>query len=188
MVSNQTVRNMFHQGLLVAAIGLCQLGCADDMNPMDERTDTPLVFEVNPFIGTDLEGQTFPGALVPWGMVSASPHTSLMTIEDVLEGVDFIEGGFAFSGYKWGHPTIHGFGTAHLRVVGPGDKGQAAAPHFARPVSQDHPCAHGSPEYREEFSPFAYRRTPFPGFVRSAMTGRPEAAGLRPQRHRRDPE
>ncbi|KAB2840176.1 MAG: hypothetical protein F9K45_09270, partial [Melioribacteraceae bacterium] len=32
---------------------------------------------VNPFIGTSNGGNTFPGAVVPWGMVSVSPHNSL---------------------------------------------------------------------------------------------------------------
>lgn len=31
---------------------------------------------VNPFIGTSNGGNTFPGAVVPWGMVSVSPHNS----------------------------------------------------------------------------------------------------------------
>ena len=30
---------------------------------------------VDPFVGTYGRGGTFPGATVPWGMVSASPHT-----------------------------------------------------------------------------------------------------------------
>ena len=32
---------------------------------------------VNPFVGTAGGGNTFPGALVPWGMVSVSPHNDL---------------------------------------------------------------------------------------------------------------
>ncbi|RPI65866.1 MAG: hypothetical protein EHM47_18010 [Ignavibacteriales bacterium] len=31
---------------------------------------------VNPFIGTSNSGNTFPGAVVPWSMVSVSPHNS----------------------------------------------------------------------------------------------------------------
>jgi predicted alpha-1,2-mannosidase len=53
---------------------------------------------VNPFVGTGKTGNTFPGALVPWGMVSVSPHNDLK----------------APSGYKYGAPYIYGFGQTHL--------------------------------------------------------------------------
>ena len=41
--------------------------------------EAPLAGEVDPFIGTAADGMTFPGALVPWGMASPSPHTKLTT-------------------------------------------------------------------------------------------------------------
>ncbi|HPI27643.1 MAG TPA: glycoside hydrolase family 92 protein, partial [Candidatus Marinimicrobia bacterium] len=57
---------------------------------------------VNPFIGTSGGGNTFPGALVPWGMVSVSPHTDLK----------------APSGYIHGEPYFYGFGQVHLSGTG----------------------------------------------------------------------
>ena len=33
---------------------------------------------VDTFIGTGGEGNTFPGALRPWGMVSVNPHTKMI--------------------------------------------------------------------------------------------------------------
>jgi predicted alpha-1,2-mannosidase len=60
---------------------------------------------------------TFPGALVPWGMASPSPHTKLTTAADGLEGV-FVNGG-----YRYGDPQIHGFGLTHLSGVGCPDLG-----------------------------------------------------------------
>ncbi|MBW2162671.1 MAG: glycoside hydrolase family 92 protein, partial [Deltaproteobacteria bacterium] len=60
---------------------------------------------------------TFPGALVPWGMASPSPHTRLTTAVDALEGV-FVNGG-----YRYGDPQIHGFGLTHLSGVGCPDLG-----------------------------------------------------------------
>jgi predicted alpha-1,2-mannosidase len=60
---------------------------------------------------------TFPGALVPWGMASPSPHTKLTTAADALEGV-FVNGG-----YRYGDPQIHGFGLTHLSGVGCPDLG-----------------------------------------------------------------
>ncbi len=57
-----------------------------------------LTHYVDPFVGTGKTGNTFPGALVPWGMVSVSPHNDLK----------------APSGYKHGAPYIYGFGQIHL--------------------------------------------------------------------------
>lgn len=81
----------------------------------------PLAAEVNPFIGTGgdrpADGQTFPGAVVPWGMASPSPHTTLTTPLDAVDGL------FANSGYRHGEPTIRGFGLTHLSGVGCPDLG-----------------------------------------------------------------
>ncbi len=63
--------------------------------------------EVNPFIGTAKDGNTFPGALTPWGMVSVSPHNDLQ----------------APSGYKYGNPYLYGFGHVHLSGTGCPDLG-----------------------------------------------------------------
>lgn len=55
---------------------------------------------VNPFIGTKNEGNTFPGAAVPFGMVQLSPDTGHST------------------GYDYKHDHIRGFSTVHLSGVG----------------------------------------------------------------------
>ncbi len=57
---------------------------------------------VNPFIGTANGGNTFPGALAPWGMVSVSPHNDYKSP----------------SGYTYGKPWIYGFGHTHLSGTG----------------------------------------------------------------------
>lgn len=57
---------------------------------------------VNPFIGTSNNGNTFPGAVVPWGMVSVSPHNSLNAV----------------TGYLYGEKDFYGFGMVHLSGVG----------------------------------------------------------------------
>lgn len=79
--------------------------------------EAPLVSEVNPFIGTSGDGQTFPGAVVPWGMASPSPHTTLTTVADAAAGR------FVNSGYRYGEPMIRGFGMTHLSGVGCPDLG-----------------------------------------------------------------
>ncbi|MCB0806418.1 MAG: hypothetical protein KDC05_11515, partial [Bacteroidales bacterium] len=40
-----------------------------------QQTESDLTQFVNPFIGTDKMGHTFPGACVPFGMVQLSPDT-----------------------------------------------------------------------------------------------------------------
>lgn len=62
---------------------------------------------VDPFIGTANGGNTFPGALVPWGMVSVSPHNDPQ----------------APSGYVQGRPTLYGLGQLHLSGTGCPDLG-----------------------------------------------------------------
>lgn len=57
---------------------------------------------VNTFIGTSNGGNTFPGAVVPWGMLSVSPHNSLS----------------APSGYIYGEKDFYGFGMVHLSGTG----------------------------------------------------------------------
>ncbi|MCC3773685.1 GH92 family glycosyl hydrolase [Streptomyces sp. UNOB3_S3] len=62
--------------------------------------DGDLTSLVNPFIGTENEGNTFPGAAVPFGMVQLSPDTGHST------------------GYDYKDHHIRGFSTVHLSGVG----------------------------------------------------------------------
>ena len=87
---------------------LALVGCAHAANP----------FGVDPFIGTGGgdpnapiskgPGNTFPGAVVPWGMVSVSPHNDPK----------------APSKYTFDKPNISGFGHVHLSGVGCPDLGE----------------------------------------------------------------
>lgn len=63
---------------------------------------TPLTDLVNPFIGTENEGNTYPGAAVPFGMVQFSPDTGHNT------------------GYDYSQNHIRGFSLVHLSGVGCG--------------------------------------------------------------------
>lgn len=64
---------------------------------------------VNPFIGTTNGGNTFPGAVLPWGMVSVSPHNSPGAPSGYIHGSDFISG--------FGHTHLSGTGCADLGNV-----------------------------------------------------------------------
>lgn len=65
---------------------------------------------VNPFIGTDAHGHTYPGATTPFGMVQLSPDTG-------TEGWDWC------SGYHSSDSTIIGFSHTHLSGTGGADLG-----------------------------------------------------------------
>lgn len=65
---------------------------------------------VNPFIGTGGHGHTFPGAVVPHGMIQPSPDTR-------------IDGWDACSGYHYSDSLINGFCQSHLSGTGCADYG-----------------------------------------------------------------
>ncbi|MBR4739108.1 MAG: GH92 family glycosyl hydrolase, partial [Bacteroidales bacterium] len=70
----------------------------------------PLTSYVNPMVGTDGHGHTFPGAIVPFGQIQPSPDTR-------LEGWD------GCSGYHYSDDTIFGFSHTHLSGTGCSDYG-----------------------------------------------------------------
>src|SRR5688572_18702799 len=65
---------------------------------------------VNPFVGTGGHGHTFPGAIVPFGMVQLSPDTRLT----VWDGC---------SGYHYSDSVLYGFSHTHLSGTGISDYG-----------------------------------------------------------------
>ena len=70
----------------------------------------PLVNKVNPLVGTDAHGHTYPGATLPFGMVQLSPDTG-------NSGWDWC------SGYHYSDNTIMGFSHTHLDGTGCPDYG-----------------------------------------------------------------
>ena len=67
--------------------------------------EQPLTSYVNPLVGTDGHGHTFPGAIVPFGQIQPSPDTR-------LQGWD------GCSGYHYTDDTIYGFSHTHLSGTG----------------------------------------------------------------------
>jgi predicted alpha-1,2-mannosidase len=65
---------------------------------------------VNPFVGTGGHGHTFPGAIVPFGMVQLSPDTRLTSWDGC-------------SGYHYSDSIIYGFSHTHLSGTGISDYG-----------------------------------------------------------------
>jgi len=87
---------------------------------------------INPFIGTGGHGHTFPGAIVPFGMVQLSPDTR---IDGSWDGC---------SGYHYSDSVIYGFSHTHLNGTGVSDYGDILLmPTFD--VNTLHPKEYSSP-------------------------------------------
>ena len=89
-----------------ALVALLVLGACTSSQSSESKTDYTQL--VNPFIGTDFTGNTYPGAQAPFGMVQLSPDNG-------LAGWDRI------SGYFYPDSTIAGFSHTHLSGTGAGD-------------------------------------------------------------------
>lgn len=79
-------------------------------NEGNDLTEPDLVQYVDPFIGTGFHGHTYPGPVMPHGMIQPGPDTR-------LNGWD------ASSGYHYSDSTIYGFSQTHLSGTGIGDMG-----------------------------------------------------------------
>ncbi|MET3437003.1 GH92 family glycosyl hydrolase [Sphingomonas sp. 1185] len=77
------------------------------LDTLAARVDTPPVLP-NLFIGTGGDGHTYPGAVLPFGMVQLSPDTD-------------VERWDTCSGYHHGDSSIMGFSHTHLSGTGIGD-------------------------------------------------------------------
>ncbi len=76
---------------------------------------------VNPFIGTNEMGHTYPGATVPFGMVQLSPETD--TIQYSI-GQGYIKDVYRYcAGYQYSDKTIVGFSHTHFSGTGHSDLG-----------------------------------------------------------------
>ena len=93
--------------------------------------DARLSDYVRPFVGTQGEGNTYPGPSAPFGMVQISPDTDTKNWD-------------TDSGYEYADPTIQGFSLTHLSGTGCPDLGdflftpQVGKPAFV-PGAKEHP-------------------------------------------------
>lgn len=111
---------------------------------------------VDPFIGTDYHGHTFPGAALPFSMVQLSPDTRTL-------------GWDACGGYHYSDSSILGFSHTHLSGTGIGDYGDVLFMPFAGSVSLDAgPAEDIDAGYRSRFD----RETEMarPGYYRVELT------------------
>lgn len=92
--------------LVALGIGACSPKAQDELVPVQAN----LYEQVDPFIGTDFHGHTFPGATSPNGLVQLSPDTR-------WDGWD------ACSGYHYTDNSLYGFSHTHLSGTGASDLG-----------------------------------------------------------------
>ena len=106
---------------------------------------------VNPFIGTDGMGHTFPGACVPFGIVQLSPDTD--TIPHNVNG-KYQKRAYEYcAGYRYDDTTIVGFSHTHFNGTGHSDLGDillmpTTGELMLNPGTEDNPES----GYRSRFS------------------------------------
>lgn len=110
-----------------------------------------LIEWVNPMVGTQRMGHTYPGATVPFGMVQLSPHTDTIPYE--WNGQYNGEVYAYCSGYQYDDKDITGFAHTHFSGTGHSDLGDfllmpTSGQVQLNPGTEDHPES----GYRSRFS------------------------------------
>ncbi|MCQ2153470.1 MAG: GH92 family glycosyl hydrolase [Bacteroidales bacterium] len=123
----------------IAALALIAALFSVQVQAASNSSDEDYTRYVNPFVGTDGHGHTFPAALYPFGMVQAGPDTR-------LKGWD------GCSGYHYSDSVILGFTHTHLSGVGCLDYGDI----LLMPVIDGQVASHFSHD-RESAEPGYYR-------------------------------
>jgi len=118
---------------------------------------------VNPFIGSNRMGHTFPGAVAPFGFVQLSPDTDTLSYEaDGAYNPDV----YAYcAGYQYADPTIVGFSHTHFSGTGHSDLGDFLVMPTMGPLRLN-PGTEGNPDagYRSRFAHATESASP--GFYR----------------------
>lgn len=127
---------------------LCALGFALLQNGMAQEQ---LIHYVNPLIGTQKMGHTFPGATVPFGAVQLSPDTDTLPYD--VNGKYNADVYRYCAGYQYDDPTIVGFSHTHFSGTGHSDLGDFLIMPTTGPL-QLNPgtAAHPETGYRSRFS------------------------------------
>jgi len=137
--------------LTLALLSLCLslVACSRQQAPTDF---------VNPMVGTDFNGHTFPGATLPFGMVQLSPDTR---IDGSWEGC---------SGYHYTDNRIYGFSHTHLSGTGVSDYGdillmpQTGTPSF-------HPDEYSATfNHQNEHASAGYYEVTFDNEIKAQLT------------------
>lgn len=124
----------------ILAVIFALVACKPSVNEQNIEVEKDYTQFVKPLVGTLGEGNTYPGAQVPFGMVQLSPDTEKW------------EWGAA-SGYEYSDSTIYGFSMTHLHGTGIPDMGDilfmpTVGPTHIRPGKRDF----SEPGYLSKFS------------------------------------
>jgi putative alpha-1,2-mannosidase len=113
--------------LVLATICTLATACQKNNVQADNQTNDSQDYTrfVNPFIGTDGTGHTFPGAAAPFGMVQPSP-------DNRDNGWDYT------SGYQYRDSVIIGFSQTHLSGTGIGELGDVLLQPFVGNVAENY--------------------------------------------------
>ncbi len=111
---------MKHNTILLLTFCLLLLGCSNKPS-LDESPDGAVLHYVNPIIGTNGMGHTFPGACAPFGIVQLSPDTD--TIPHNIDGHYQPRVYEYCAGYQHKDSTIVGFSHTHFSGTGHSDLG-----------------------------------------------------------------
>jgi len=110
-----------------------------------------LVQYVNPLIGTEKMGHTYPGATVPFGSVQLSPETDTISYE--LNGKYNGEVYKYCAGYRYEDKTIVGFSSTHFSGTGHSDLGDfLMMPTVGKLQFNPGTASHPESGYRSRFS------------------------------------
>ena len=126
--------------LSLAAAGACEAAPAADGHDAYSAVD--------PFIGTQDGGHTFPGATVPFGMIQLSPDTQIRYYKQSYPWA---------AGYQYQDPTILGFSHTHFSGSGHSDLGDVLTQPIAgdvrlEPGDQDKPLTGYRSRFRDRKS------------------------------------
>lgn len=100
--------------VVIGAVLLIGWALAGSAPAAGAAASTAAYAAVDPFIGTGGEGHTFPGAVVPFGMIQLSPDTQIKPRTEAF--------GWA-AGYRYEDHTIVGFSHTHFSGTGHSDLG-----------------------------------------------------------------
>lgn len=110
-----------------------------------------LIDYVNPMVGTQSMGHTYPGPCAPFGLVALSPDTEM--VPQNIDGV-YQPGAYAYcAGYQYRDSTIVGFSHTHFNGTGHSDLGDILIMPTVGPVLLDMGTSDRPEEgYRSRFS------------------------------------
>jgi predicted alpha-1,2-mannosidase len=108
----------------IVLLSLLALGAGQSFAQSAAPSSKDAFSAVDPFIGTQDGGHTFPGATVPFGMIQLSPDTQTRYYKQSYPWA---------AGYQYKDPTILGFSHTHFSGAGHSDLGDV----LTMPISGD---------------------------------------------------